>query len=122
MMERAAFQQRAGEGAHAVHAGVQEERPHQRFEGGAEQRRSPGAASLGFAAPQAHRLAQVDQLGESRQGFGAHQRRAHPGEVALAHLGVLIIQPGADQKIEHRITQKFQALVVFQRFGVFVEE
>ena len=73
----------------------------------------------GLLLPVAHEqvTAQVQRPGDGAERALAHQRGAAGGQFALVQVRIFLIQHVADAKLQHRVAQKFQALVVRQLCG-----
>ena len=76
-------------------------------------------AAAGLLLAMAHQQisAQVQRAGNHTERAFAHQRGAAGGQFALVQVGVFLVQHVADAKLQHRVAQKFQALVVRQLCG-----
>ena len=76
-------------------------------------------AAAGLLLAMAHQQisAQVQRAGNHAERAFAHQRGAAGGQFALVQVGVFRVQHVADAKLQHRVAQKFQALVVRQLCG-----
>src|SRR5262245_25761721 len=84
----------------------------QRFEGtGQDGGFVPAAAAL-FTFAQVKQWTKIEQGSLFRKHRGIHQRRAHSGQVTLALLRKTANQKITDGKIQDRIAEKLQHLVV----------
>ncbi len=75
----------------------------QRFKCATQQGVTVTASTLQFTPSQAQGLAQPQAAGHIGQTLGTHQGGAHSGHFAFAHFRKMVINPGPNHKIEHRV-------------------
>ena len=73
------------------------------------------AAALRLALTQEQRLAEIEPAGQPGEPGGRYDRRSAGAQVALVLLGMSGVERLGDGKVDHRISQELEALVVTGR-------
>ena len=88
------------------------ERPHHGFEGITQVGVSLPPPCLLFPATQPQHLTDSYLPGKPRQRLGAHQGYSQARHPPLVKVGVVVVDPGTSDKVEHRVAQELEALIV----------
>ena len=100
------------QGLRVLVATVQIHRTNDRFQGIGQDRRTVLTARAHLALTQSHHGRQIQVFGQLVQGVLFDQVGPHPRQIAFGQISQLGVQHVRDREVEHRITQKLQALVV----------
>src|SRR5690242_4119989 len=114
------LQQRVDKRFHSRQTSVQIQRTDHCFEQRSQQPVTLAPSGGKFSASQAQRRPKVQVSCKYGELIVPHDGRAYLGQLPFPHFRETIVNPRSDNKVEYGISQKFEALVVLQRVGVFV--